>query len=257
MVMVKVDGVWGRLLTERNTGRDRRQGVNGERGRTLVEGRQDSQSWAGSSVLGAQLQQRLCLVPAQRGQPAHLRPRGALCPRQAPSRQPGGNRGSPGRWRGLIPPAQWPQDGPCAAAGGASPRGQAGGGDRLLQEEGAQGEARSSLDRTGPSRGLRPLRPLSPRSPLGRSLALAGVEVGSSWKELVSTSSSSRSLRLYTSSRSMSSCLKSLVSTPGRGTRIPPRLGCASCCQWWSVTEPGGDTDGGNSGGGVGPSEHL
>lgn len=37
----------------------------------------------------------------------------------------------------------------------------------------------------------------------------------------------------------MSSCLKSLVSTPGRGTRIPPRLGRASCCQWWSVTEPG------------------
>lgn len=43
VVMVKVDGVWGRLLTERNTGRDRRQGV-----RTQVEGTakggRDSQS---------------------------------------------------------------------------------------------------------------------------------------------------------------------------------------------------------------------
>lgn len=63
VVMVKVDGVWGRLLTERNTGRDRRQGVNGEGGRTQVEGtaegRRDSQSWAGSSMHGAQLQQQL------------------------------------------------------------------------------------------------------------------------------------------------------------------------------------------------------
>lgn len=32
VVMVKVDGVWGRLLAERNTGGDRRQWVNG-RGR--------------------------------------------------------------------------------------------------------------------------------------------------------------------------------------------------------------------------------
>lgn len=29
VVMVKVDGVWGRLLAERNTGGDRRQRVNG------------------------------------------------------------------------------------------------------------------------------------------------------------------------------------------------------------------------------------
>lgn len=261
VVMVKVDGVWGRLLTERNTGRDRRQGVNGEGSRTQVqgtaEGRRDRQSWAGSSVHGAQFQQQLWLVPAQRGQPAQLGPGDAVCPRPAPSRQPGGSRGSPGWWRGLIPPGRLPEGGPCAAAGGASPWGRVGGRDRLLQEGRARGEARGSLDRTGASRGLRPLRPLPPRSPLGRSLALAGVEVGSSWKELVSTSSSSRSLRLYTSSRSTSSCLKSLVSTPGRGTRIPPRLGCASCCQWWSVTEPGGDTARGNSGGGVGPSEHL
>lgn len=32
VVMVKVDGVWGRLLTERNTGRDRRHRVNGQEG---------------------------------------------------------------------------------------------------------------------------------------------------------------------------------------------------------------------------------
>lgn len=100
VVMVKVDGVWGRLLTERNTGRDRRQGVNGEGGRTQVqgtaEGRRDRQSWAGSSVRGAQLQQQLWLVPAQRGQPAQLGPGDAVGPRPAPSRQPGGSRGSPG-----------------------------------------------------------------------------------------------------------------------------------------------------------------
>lgn len=91
--------------------------------------------------------------------------------------------------------------------------------------------------------GPHPPRSCAPRSPPGPFMALAGVEVGSSWKEAASTSSSSRSVRLYTSSRSMSRGLKSLVSTPGRGTRIPPRLGCASCCQWWSVTEPGrGDT---------------
>lgn len=51
VVMVKVDGVWGRLLTERNTGRDRRRGVNGEGVHdTGGEGGsgtpRDSQSWA-------------------------------------------------------------------------------------------------------------------------------------------------------------------------------------------------------------------
>lgn len=97
VVMVKVDGVWGRLLTERNTGRDRRQGVSGEGGRTQVqgtaEGRRDRQSWAGNSVHGAQLQQQLWLMPAQ---PAQLGPGDAVCPRPAPSRQPRGSGGSPG-----------------------------------------------------------------------------------------------------------------------------------------------------------------
>lgn len=38
VVMVKVDGVWGRLLTERNTRRDRRHWVNREGvGTTWVE----------------------------------------------------------------------------------------------------------------------------------------------------------------------------------------------------------------------------
>lgn len=92
VVMVKVDGVWGRLLTERNTGRDRRQGVNGEG----AGHRRDRQSWAGSSKHGAQLRQQLRLVPAQRGQPAQLGPGDAVCPRPGPSRQAGSSGGSPG-----------------------------------------------------------------------------------------------------------------------------------------------------------------
>lgn len=60
----------------------------------------------------------------------------------------------------------------------------------------------------------------------------------------VSSSSSSRSLRLYTCCRSTSSSRKSLVRTPGRGHRMPPRLGLASCCQWCRVTEPVGGGNG-------------
>lgn len=134
-----------------------------------------------------------------------------------------------------VPP--WPEH-PHGEAGAegrdAEGRGKgAGGCEGEQQEEGREGLGSPS-----------PPRPLALRSPPGRSLALVGVEVGSSWKEAASTSSSSRSVRLYTSSRSMSSCLKSLVSTPGRGTRIPPRLGRASCCQWWRVTEPGNEGGG-------------
>lgn len=132
---------------------------------------------------------------------------------------------------------------PRATAARASPRGGRG------RREGRRGERERGWGvRGGTAAGgqggagvsIAP-HPLALRSPPGRSLALVGVEVGSSWKEAASTSSSSRSVRLYTSSRSMSSCLKSLVSTPGRGTRIPPRLGRASCCQWWRVTEPGNE----------------
>lgn len=128
---------------------------------------------------------------------------------------------------------------PCAfmAPGQLCGNGQTEGRGEGRAQGGARGKEHRRAERDW---GPRPPHFCAHRSPPGRSMALAGVEVGSSWKEAASTSSSSRSVRLYTSSRSVSSGLKSLVSTPGRGTRIPPRSGCASCCQWWSVTEPGG-----------------
>lgn len=77
MVMVKVDGVWGRLLTERNTGRDRRRWVNGEGGHNT--GREQGSGQRGEPKLGCELprpaescmhgprlQQHLGLVLAQK-----------------------------------------------------------------------------------------------------------------------------------------------------------------------------------------------
>lgn len=56
-------------------------------------------------------------------------------------------------------------------------------------------------------------------------------------------SSSSRSVNWYTSSSSSSSSSgrKPLVTTPGLGSRRPPRWGWASCCHAWRVADPGGE----------------
>lgn len=51
-----------------------------------------------------------------------------------------------------------------------------------------------------------------------------------------STSSSSMSDRWYIASWGRGQ--KPLVTTPGWGSRIVAKCGLASCCQWWSVSEP-------------------
>lgn len=55
VVMVKVDGVWGRLLTERNTGRDRRHWVNREGGHDTGRGRERGSGHMGERKLGCEL----------------------------------------------------------------------------------------------------------------------------------------------------------------------------------------------------------
>lgn len=50
------------------------------------------------------------------------------------------------------------------------------------------------------------------------------------------SSSSSMSDRWYTAS--WANGRKPLVTTPGCGSRMVARWGLASCCQWWSVSDP-------------------
>lgn len=81
----------------------------------------------------------------------------------------------------------------------------------------------------------------------GRKMLKVGCGTSSflscTWKVIPSSSSSSSSFSSSSKSHKRYSAssgrgLNPLVITPGRGSRMVPRFGCASCCHWWRVWEP-------------------